>query len=119
MILLIEDNNDIRESSEELLIIEGFAVKTASCGIDGLKIACNCIPDLIICDILMPGMDGYEVISALKKNPATCNIPVIFSSSKSESADALKAYELGAKFFLVKPFGEEELMGCINNCLQK
>ncbi|BAU55074.1 response regulator [Mucilaginibacter gotjawali] len=119
MILLIEDNNDIRESFEELLVLEGFAVKTASNGFDALKMVQNFIPKLVICDILMPGMDGYDVITAFKKNVVTRNIPFIFSSSKSESADAAKAEKLGARYFLVKPFGEPELMACINDCLQK
>jgi len=117
MILLIEDNEDIRETLAELLTLEGFVVETADCGLYGLQLAQERVPDLIICDILMPGLDGYGVLASLKQNKQTRDIPFIFSSSKAEKLDAQKGMALGAKYFFVKPFDEILLINCINNCL--
>jgi CheY-like chemotaxis protein len=117
MILLIEDNNEIRETLAELLTIEGFVVETADCGLHGLQLAFDHVPDLIICDILMPGLDGYAVLNALKQNEKTSHIPFIFSSSKAEKLDAQVGMTLGAQYFFVKPFDEVLLINCINNCL--
>jgi CheY-like chemotaxis protein len=119
MILLIEDNEDIRENFAELLMLEGFTVKTADCGQKALNLSEEQPPDLVICDIMMPGMDGYEVLTAFRQNKQTCNIPFIFSSSKAEKADAQKAKALGAAHFFVKPFDVVELMSCIKKYLQE
>jgi len=118
MILLIEDNNEIREALAELLTLEGFVVETADCGLYGLKLARKIVPDLIICDILMPGLDGYGVLKSLKENKHTSGIPFIFSSSKAEKLDTQKGMDLGAQYFFVKPFDEILLINCINNCLR-
>jgi CheY-like chemotaxis protein len=117
MILLIEDNEDIRETLAELLTLEGFVVETADCGLYGLQLARELAPDLIICDILMPGLDGYGVLASLKQNKQTCDIPFIFSSSQADKLDAQMGMALGAKYFFVKPFDELVLIKCINNCL--
>lgn len=117
LILLIEDNPDLRENLAELLTLDGFRLVTANSGINGLGIAKELLPDLIICDIMMPGLDGYEVFSALRKNWKTSNIPFIFSTSKSENADKKKAQELGVDHYLIKPFDEVELLACIEQSL--
>jgi CheY-like chemotaxis protein len=117
MILVIEDNEDIRETLAELLTLEGFVVETADCGLYGLQLAREFKPDLIICDILMPGLDGYGVLLSLRQNKQTCDIPFIFSSSKAEKKDAQMGMALGAKYFFVKPFDELLLINCIKNCL--
>jgi CheY-like chemotaxis protein len=119
MILLIEDNEDIRENFAELLMLEGFAVETADCGIKAINLAEEQTPSLVICDIMMPGMDGYEVLTAFRQNKLTCNIPFIFSSSKAEKADAQKATALGAEHFFVKPFDVIELISCIKKYLHE
>ena len=118
LILLIEDNTDLRENIAELLTIDGYKLVTANSGVKGLGIAKELLPDLIICDIMMPGLDGYEVFSELRKNSKTKNIPFIFSTSKSENADKKKAKELGVEYYLIKPFDEAELLVCIEKCLE-
>jgi len=118
MILIIEDNEDIRENLEELLTLDGFIVTTADCGIQALAQTKKQIPDLVICDALMAGMDGYEVFSAFRRNEKTCTIPFIFSSSISGKAEEQKAKALGIAHYLVKPFDEAEIVWCINDCLQ-
>jgi DNA-binding response OmpR family regulator len=118
LILLIEDNTMIRENIEEVLTLEGYKVVTADSGRTGVEMAEKLKPDLMICDIIMKGLDGYEVFTELNKNPKTSNIPVIFSTSRSENCDKEKAIALGVKYYLVKPFGVPELMACIASCLQ-
>jgi CheY-like chemotaxis protein len=118
MILIIEDNEDIRENLEELLTLDGFVVTTAECGLQALAQTEKQIPDLVICDIMMQGMDGYEVFSAFRQSKRTSSIPFIFSSSLSGKAEEKKAKALGVAHYLVKPFDEEDLVWCINDCLQ-
>ncbi|ASU34772.1 response regulator [Mucilaginibacter xinganensis] len=118
-ILLIEDNDDIRENTAELLGLEGFCIIAADCGSSGLNLAEKHLPDLVICDIVMPGMDGYEVFDALKKNDRTRRIPFIFTTAKSEQTDKQKAAFHGIDSYLVKPFDEKELMICIEKYLHQ
>ena len=118
MILVIEDNIDFRENVAELLSLEGFKVITADCGMKGLTIAKELLPDLIICDILMNGMNGYEVYAALNQNNRTRNIPFIFSTAMSENSEKNHAKELGVKNYLIKPFDEFELMRCVRRSLR-
>lgn len=117
MILLIEDNIMIRENIKELLTLEKYDVITADSGLSGVGIAKTQKPDLIICDILMNGLDGYGVFKELKRNPETRGIPFIFSTSKSENSDKEKALALGIKYYLVKPYDVPELMKCVEDCL--
>ncbi|MCC8426354.1 response regulator [Mucilaginibacter sp. UR6-11] len=116
LILLIEDNDTIRENIEEILTLENFKVITANNGITGVALAKKYLPDLIICDILMSGLDGYEVLTQLKNDPQIPSIPVIFSTSKFENSDKERALALGVKRYLVKPFDLPTLMECINDC---
>lgn len=117
VILLIEDNADILESAAELLTLDGYEVMQAYSGEQALKIIETQAPDLIICDIVMAGMDGYEVARFIKNTAQTQNIPFIFSTAKSEKQDRQKATDLGINFYLTKPFNEEELIDCIEKCL--
>jgi len=119
MILIIEDNEDIREDLAELLTLDGFKVITADGGAEAIQMAEIYVPDLVICDIMMPGMDGYEVMAAFRKNEKSRGIPFIFSSSKSEKKDEQKAKAFGVAYYLVKPFDEAEVLRCIHDCLQK
>ena len=83
-ILIIEDNEDIRENVAEILTLSDYKVLTAANGKEGIEAAQKHKPDLIICDIMMPGVDGYGVLQVLHKTPETQNIPFIFLTSNSE-----------------------------------
>jgi CheY-like chemotaxis protein len=116
-ILIIEDNRDIRESTTELLELEGYAVLTTENGLEGIRSAQAELPDLVICDVLMEGADGYTVFRALLGGEDTRHIPFIFVTAKSESTDKAKAMAIGPCGYLVKPFDEKELFACISRCL--
>jgi CheY-like chemotaxis protein len=116
-ILIIEDNEVIREGIAELLTLEGFSVITADCGPEAIMLAQGQLPDLIICDIVMPDMDGFEVLIALKQDMFTYLIPFLFSTANSENKDRQKAKALGIENYLVKPFDGHELMNCVEKCL--
>jgi CheY-like chemotaxis protein len=103
-ILLIEDNQDILENLTEYFEIEGYRIAGTRSGRTGVEIASDLVPDLIICDVLMPVMDGYEVLNLLLHKAKTFNIPFIFSTSMSESVDREEALKLGADDYIVKPF---------------
>ncbi len=118
-ILVIEDNEDIRENVEEILTLSSYKVLTAANGKDGVDAAQNNRPDLIICDIMMPGIDGYGVLHVLHKDPQTQNIPFIFLTSKSERGDFRAAMEMGADDYITKPFSGNELLNAIESRLKK
>src|SRR4051812_19394278 len=118
-ILVIEDNNDIRENVEEILTLSDYKVLTAANGKEGIESAQKNTPDLIICDIMMPGIDGYGVLHVLHKEPATQNIPFIFLTSKSERSDFRAAMEMGADDYITKPFSGNELLNAIESRFKK
>src|SRR6185436_13315255 len=95
-ILLIEDNQDVRENTSEILQLANYIVFTAENGKVGVELAHQEKPDLIICDIMMPELDGYGVLHILNKTPDTATIPFIFLSAKSEKSDFRKGMNLGA-----------------------
>ncbi len=118
-ILLIEDDTVLRENTAELLELSDFDVTTASDGKQGLKVAKTSPPDIIICDIMMPELDGYEVLASLSKNNKTKYIPFIFLSAKTEHQDIRKGMNLGADDYITKPFTEDELLSAIHSRLAK
>lgn len=118
-LLLIEDDVTVRENTAELLELSNYDVITASNGKLGIDKAKQEVPDIIICDIMMPEIDGYGVLEALSKNPSTLNIPFIFLSAKTEHKDIRKGMDLGADDYLTKPFEEEELLSAIESRLAK
>ncbi len=118
-ILLIEDNPNIRENTAEILELANYTVLTAENGKIGVEIAIQEVPDLIICDIMMPVLDGYGVLHMLQKNPATKHIPFIFLTAKTERADFRKGMELGADDYITKPFDGTELMNAVESRLKK
>lgn len=118
-ILLIEDDKAVRENTAELLELAGYIIVTATNGKSGLLKAKNEVPDLIICDIMMPELNGYGVLQILSKNPATKYIPFIFLSAKMEHKDIRKGMNLGADDYLTKPFDESELFSTIESRLAK
>ncbi len=118
-ILLIEDNPGIRENTSEILALANYDVLTAENGKIGVDIAQREKPDLIVCDIMMPELDGYGVLHILNKNPDTVGIPFIFLTAKTEKADIRKGMNLGADDYLTKPFDDTELLNAIETRLRK
>ena len=118
-ILVIDDNNDIRENTAEILSLAGYKTFTAENGKRGVEIAISEKPSIIICDIMMPELDGYGVLHLLKKNPETENIPFIFLTAKTERTDFRKGMEMGADDYITKPFDDLELLRAIEIRLRK
>jgi CRP-like cAMP-binding protein len=118
-ILLIEDNADMRENTAEILELANYKVITAPNGRVGVEKASKEYPDLIICDIMMPELDGYGVLYLLSKNPSTASIPFIFLTAKAEKADLRKGMSMGADDYLTKPFEEMELLNAVEARLRK
>lgn len=118
-ILVIEDQEDVRENIVELLALSNYDVSSAPDGKEGVKKALDSPPDLILCDIMMPGMDGYEVLYLLSKNPSTSALPFIFLTAKAEKQDFRKGMSMGADDYITKPFEEMDLLGAIERRLSK
>lgn len=112
-ILLIEDNEGVRENTAEILELAGYSVATAENGKIGVAKATEDDFDLIICDIMMPELDGYGVLHILTKNPKTSTIPFIFLTAKAERGDFRKGMSMGADDYLTKPFEEPDLLEAI------
>lgn len=118
-ILLIEDNLEMRENTSEILDLASYTVVTAPNGKEGVELAKKELPDLIICDIMMPVLDGYGVLTELSKNDATASIPFIFLTAKAERTDQRKGMDLGADDYLTKPFDDLELLSAVAGRLRK
>ena len=118
-VLLIEDNEEIRENMAEILELSNYKVLTAPDGKQGVSLAISHIPDIIVCDIMMPVLDGYGVLHMLHKNENTRHIPFIFITAKAERSEIRKGMELGADDCLTKPFNGTELLNAIETRLKK
>lgn len=118
-ILIIEDDTIMRENTAEILELARYEVKTAPNGKVGSALAREIKPDLIICDIMMPELDGYGVLHILSKDPSTAAIPFIFLTAKAEKSEVRKGMELGADDYLTKPFEDTELLNAIESRLKK
>jgi len=118
-ILVIEDDRDVREMIVAALDLGGFEMLEAEDGLAGVEIAHASVPDLIICDIMMPRLDGYGTLKALRGDPATATIPFIFLTGHSERTLMREGMDLGADDFLTKPFTASELLSAIQSRLQK
>lgn len=118
-ILIIEDNKDVRENTAELLELSGYKVSKAANGAEGIKQVQTNNPDLIICDIMMPEMDGYEVLKQLSNNPQTAYLPFIFLTAKTERTDIRKGMTLGADDYITKPFDEADILNAIEARLKR
>jgi CRP/FNR family cyclic AMP-dependent transcriptional regulator len=118
-ILLIEDNDEVRENTAEILELSNYKVFTAPNGKEGVEVAFRELPDLIVCDIMMPVLDGYGVLHMLSKNPQTSAIPFIFLTAKSEKSDFRKGMEMGADDYITKPFDGIELLNAIEARMRK
>ena len=118
-ILVIDDNPDIRENTVEILELAGYKVHTAENGKQGVDVALREKPDVIVCDIMMPELDGYGVLHLVRKNPDTVNIPFIFLTAKTERSDFRKGMEMGADDYITKPFDDIELLNAVETRLKK
>jgi len=118
-ILLIEDVDDIRNNTAEILELSNYIVIVAENGKTGVEKAIEHKPDLIICDIMMPVLDGYGVLHAVHKNEAIKNTPFIFLTAKTERGDFRKGMELGADDYITKPFNGTELLNAVDSRLKK
>ncbi len=118
-ILLIEDHRDLLENTIELLELEGHEVHCAVNGIDGISKAKEVLPDIILCDVWMPGATGVEVIVELKKDAVTASIPFVFVSASVEKKDIEAALQLGANGYVNKPYEAEILFAEIARCLKQ
>jgi two-component system, sensor histidine kinase and response regulator len=118
-ILLIEDEDDLRFNIEEILQLNDFEVCTAANGVEGLALLQNNEFDLIISDIMMPMMDGYQVLEYVRANPRWANLPIVFLTAKVEQADFRRGMELGAEDYLSKPVMSKDLLKSIQSVLRK
>jgi CheY-like chemotaxis protein len=112
-ILVIEDEPPIRRNLSRLLTAEGYKVITAADGVNGIVIAREQRPDLILCDILMPRMDGYAVLAALNADQATAGIPFVFLTASADKDDRSKGLASGARDYVTKPFKLAELLAVV------
>ena len=118
-ILLIEDNDELRENTAEILELANYKVTSAENGKAGIQAALEKKPDLIICDVMMPELDGYGVLHLINKNPGLSGIPFIFLTAKSERSDLRKGMEMGADDYITKPFTDIELLNAIESRFKK
>src|SRR5687767_11630765 len=118
-VLIIDDNQDIRENTSEILELAGYKTITAENGKKGVELAIKEKPDLVVCDIMMPELDGYCVLHLLRKNPETQYLPLIFLTAKTERSDFRKGMEMGADDYITKPFDDIELLNAIEARIKK
>lgn len=118
-ILVIDDNEDIRSNTAEILELSGYSVVQAADGREGIEKAIETNPDLIICDIMMPVLDGYAVMHAIRKHEFLYNTPFVFLTAKTERTDMRKGMELGADDYITKPFSGTELLNAVDGRLKK
>jgi CheY-like chemotaxis protein len=108
-ILLIEDNAPLRKNLREMLSLEGYEVFAAGDGREGLRLAREQKPSLILCDIMLPSMDGWEILASLRSDPGTAALPFIFLTAKGELPDIRSGMNLGADDYLTKPVARPPL----------
>ena len=118
-ILVIEDNLEVLENLGEILELYGYEVQEAKDGKEGVECALKNPPDIILCDVMMPQLDGFGVLNILSKKPATADIPFIFLTAKSEKEDFRRGMNLGADDYITKPFYKDELLQVIETRLKK
>ena len=117
-ILVAEDERDIRELISFTLQFAGFEVELVSNGVAAVEKATEVVPDLILMDVCMPRMTGYQACEALKQNPTTKNIPVIFLSAKGQESEIQEGLEVGAQEYILKPFAPEALTAQVKRVLK-
>ncbi len=118
-ILIIEDDKDIRELMEYNLSRDGFEPSGAESGEEGLETVSREAPDLIVLDLMLPGIDGFEVCRRLKKSEKTAHVPIVIVSAKGEEADIVTGLELGADDYITKPFSPKVLVARVRAVLRR
>ncbi len=119
-VILIDDDSQLRFLTKEYLEIEGgYRVFTAGNGQEGWDLLSEVHPSLIVCDVMMPGMDGYEFVQKLRQNPRLRSVPLIFLSAKGDVGDRIVGLNAGGDVYLVKPFEPEELLAQIRASLAR
>ena len=118
-ILVIEDEGTLRTNIVQILELEDFVTIEANNGFLGIKLAQEHLPDLILCDVMMPEIDGYSVLAALRQNPTTASIPFIFTTAKASKADFRQGMNLGADDYLIKPITADELLSAISTRFER
>jgi len=118
-LLIIEDNEDVRENLAEILELYGYQTATAANGLEGVKACIQDPPDMILCDIMMPELDGFGVLNLLSENERTAGIPFVFITAKTETEDIRRGMNLGADDYITKPFYKDELLQVIRTRLKK
>ena len=118
-ILVIEDNKEVRENLAEILLLSNYDVITAPDGKKGVEKAFNEDPDLILCDIMMPELDGFGVLKIINQNPKTIDIPFLFLTAKADKIDFRRGMGLGADDYITKPFDDVQLLEAIEMRLKK
>lgn len=118
-ILLIEDHAPLRENLREMLALDGYCVLTAANGREGLQLAVQDPPDLVLCDIMMPGLDGYEVLARLRDAEATKAVPFIFLTAKGTPPNIRTGMNLGADDYLPKPVSRVDLLKAVRTRLER
>jgi two-component system sensor histidine kinase ChiS len=112
-ILVVDDDEHILRSLSQYLELEDFNVVSASSGPEALTLFEQEKPDLLVLDVMMPGMDGFQVLETLRGNPETAGVPVLMLTARDQHNDILKGYQMGATSYLVKPFNLDELVEAI------
>lgn len=118
-IVVVEDHSDVRENIVEMLELAGYSVFSASNGKDGIQLIIDQLPDLVLCDIMMPELDGHAVLYLMNKNPKTESIPFIFLTAKADKSDIRDGMNEGADDYITKPFSEMELLQAVETRLSR
>ncbi|MEY3256229.1 MAG: hypothetical protein RLZZ29_1364 [Cyanobacteriota bacterium] len=118
-LLLVDDEPGLREAVKEYLQESGFGVRVASNAREGWELIQQNIPDLVISDVMMPQVDGYQFLKQLRDDPRFASLPVIFLTAKGMTSDRIQGYQAGVDAYLPKPFDPDELIAIINNLLEK
>lgn len=118
-ILIIEDNEGVREEIVDILRYAGYDVRDAENGRLGLELVAQWVPDLVVCDLMMPELDGYATLAAMRADPASATIPFLCLTARGEQRDMQKAMALGADDYLRKPFTTDELLAALESLLTK
>lgn len=118
-LLLIDDDPNLILLVKDYLEFRGYNVDTAENGREALEVLDNIVPDMIICDVMMPEMDGYSLVKHIREEPTTNRIPVLFLSAKGQSQDKVKGLNEGADVYMSKPFEPEELVAQVESSLKQ